>query len=88
MSDRAPSFRLGLVQTHADEDPASNIERTVALIHKAADQGAEIVVTQELFASRYFCQTDDDAHFALSDRCSAGFNSRQIEYLFLKVRSQ
>ena len=67
MSDRAPSFRLGLVQTHADEDPASNIERTVALIHKAADQGAEIVVTQELFASRYFCQTEDDAHFALAN---------------------
>ncbi|MDA1194833.1 MAG: carbon-nitrogen hydrolase [Planctomycetota bacterium] len=63
----APHFRLGLVQTHADETPARNLERTLALIEGAADEGAEIVCTQELFLSRYFCQTEDDAHFALAE---------------------
>ena len=30
----------------------------------------------------------DGAYFALSDRCSPGFNSRQFEDLLLDVRSQ
>lgn len=33
----------------------------------AADQGAQIVCTQELFCSRYFCQTEDAAKFDLAE---------------------
>ncbi len=58
---------IGLVQTHADVDVGSNIERTIALVERAADEGAEVVCLQELFASRYFCQTEDDECFALAE---------------------
>lgn len=67
-----PTFRLGLVQTHADEDPAANLARTLALIGQAADEGAEIVCTQELFPSRYFCQEEDARHFALAEAIPDG----------------
>lgn len=58
---------IGLVQTHADVDVTSNLERTTALVERAASEGADVVCLQELFASRYFCQTEDDANFALAE---------------------
>jgi N-carbamoylputrescine amidase len=67
MESRPATFRLGLVQTHADAEPAANLERTLALLERAADEGADIVCTQELFGSRYFCQTEDAANFALAE---------------------
>jgi len=62
-----PTFHLGLVQTFADASGETNLARTLALIGRAADEGADIVCTQELFRSRYFCQTEDDANFALAE---------------------
>jgi N-carbamoylputrescine amidase len=65
---RAPRpFALGLVQTHCGADPEDNLARTVELIRKAADKGAEVVCTQELFRSEYFCQSEDHAHFDLAE---------------------
>ncbi len=61
------TLRLGLVQTHADVDAAANLERHAALIRRAAAQGAQVIATQELFLSRYFPQTEDDAHFARAE---------------------
>jgi N-carbamoylputrescine amidase len=58
---------LGLVQTYASEDPRDNLDRTVALIERAADEGAGLVLLQELFRSRYFPQAEDDAQFALAE---------------------
>lgn len=63
----AETFHLGLIQTHADASGETNLTRTLALIERAADEGAEIICTQELFLSRYFCQTEDDEHFALAE---------------------
>ena len=58
---------LALLQTHADEDRATNIERTLALAERAAADGATLIVTQELFASRYFPQVEDGCHFDLAE---------------------
>ncbi len=60
--------RIGIVQTHADDDAASNLERTLGLIDQAAAKGAEIVCLQELFLGPYFCQEEDHAEF---DRAEA-----------------
>jgi N-carbamoylputrescine amidase len=59
--------RLGLIQTHASEDPADNLARTLRLIDEAARRGAQVVCTQELFASTYFCQEEDARHFDLAE---------------------
>lgn len=63
----AAPVQLGLIQTHASPDAADNLERTVALIGQAAAAGAQVVCLQELFRTRYFCQTEDDANFALAE---------------------
>ncbi|MCI5112174.1 MAG: N-carbamoylputrescine amidase [Marivita sp.] len=36
-----------------------NIDRAEALVRQAAAQGAQIILLQELFESRYFCQDED-----------------------------
>jgi predicted amidohydrolase len=47
---------IGLIQTSCSSRPADNLKRTLALIERAARDGAQIICTQELFRSQYFCQ--------------------------------
>jgi N-carbamoylputrescine amidase len=58
---------LGLLQHACSADPAANLEKTLALVEKAAKRGARIICTQELFRSQYFCQSEDHAHFGLAE---------------------
>ena len=50
---------LGLLQTDCSADPDANLKKTIALIERAAKPGAQIICTQELFRSQYFCQSED-----------------------------
>jgi N-carbamoylputrescine amidase len=59
--------QVGLVQTHALPNRKGNLERTLDLIDQAAKKGANIVCTQELFSSTYFCQEEDAANFDLAE---------------------
>jgi len=56
-----------LVQHRADPDPGRNLARAVAAVGRAADRGGRLVVLQELFRSRYFCQSEDTACFDLAE---------------------
>ncbi len=58
---------VGLIQMACSDDPAANMQHAIAGIRTAAAQGAQIVCTQELFRSRYFCQTEDHTCFALAE---------------------
>jgi N-carbamoylputrescine amidase len=58
---------VGLVQSKASIDPEENLKRTLDGIERAADKGAQIVGTQELFRSLYFCQREDHALFQLAE---------------------
>ena len=64
---RSSTVQLGLLQTSASARPAENLRKTLALAERAAKQGAQIVCTQELFCSQYFCQSEDHAHFQLAE---------------------
>ena len=59
---------LGLIQTHCSDDPAENFSRTAKLIEQAAKKGAQIISTQELFRSQYFCQSEDHKNFQLAEK--------------------
>lgn len=59
--------KVGVVQMRMGPDVGTNVKRAIDLIHKAADQGAQVVSTPELFASLYFCQREDAAFFALAE---------------------
>jgi N-carbamoylputrescine amidase len=58
---------IGLVQMRCGEDPAANLARAVERIEEAARRGARIVCLQELFRSRYPCQSEDAARFDLAE---------------------
>lgn len=67
MARPSRTLDVALVQTHADVEPAKNLERTLALLERAAVGGARLLVTQELFRSRYFCQEEDAKYFDLAE---------------------
>jgi len=65
---RGPSsVNVALVQMRADVDPAVNRKRTAEQVHLAADQGAQIVCLQELYASQYFCHDENIDFFELAE---------------------
>jgi N-carbamoylputrescine amidase len=58
---------LGLLQHACSAKPAENLKKTLALAEQAAKRGAQIICTQELFRSQYFCQSEEHAHFKLAE---------------------
>jgi N-carbamoylputrescine amidase len=43
--------KIALLQHACDADPAANLKTATAMAREAAESGATLVVTQELFAS-------------------------------------
>jgi N-carbamoylputrescine amidase len=58
---------VALIQRSVTLDPDENLRETVKDIERAAEMGANIVCTQELFRSIYFCQTEDYQYFDLAE---------------------
>jgi len=63
----ANAVTLGLVQMRCSQDPKENMRNAVEGIREASRRGAQILCLQELFLSRYFCQTEDHALFGLAE---------------------
>ncbi len=61
------TVRIGLIQTACSPKPAENLEKTLAAVDDAAKNGAQIICTQELFRSQYFCQAEDHEYFKLAE---------------------
>ncbi len=59
--------KLGLIQTACSPDPSANLKKTLAAAGAAAQRGAQIICTQELFRSQYFCQSEDHKYFKLAE---------------------
>ena len=67
MKSNSSVVRIGLLQTACSADPTANLEKTLAFAERAAKQGAQIICTQELFRSQYFCQSEDHENFKLAE---------------------
>ena len=59
--------KVGLVQMSCGENPAANLTKAIERVKAAAKKGAQIVCLQELFRSRYFCQSEDHRNFELAE---------------------
>jgi N-carbamoylputrescine amidase len=59
--------KVAAVQARCCADPEENKRRTIEQIRRLAEQGADIVCLQELFSSRYFCQSECHDHFSLAE---------------------
>lgn len=66
-SNTKDTLRVALVQHRNSNDNNSNLERSIQGIRKAAQEGAKLVVLQELHVSLYFCQTEDTNKFDLAE---------------------
>lgn len=67
MSTESKPVTLALIQAKADSDPATNLQATLAKVEQSAADGANIVCSQELFATEYFCQSEDHDNFHLAE---------------------
>jgi N-carbamoylputrescine amidase len=67
MKSNSSVVRVGLLQTACSTDPRANLEKTLTFAERAAKQGAQIICTQELFRSQYFCQNEDHENFKLAE---------------------
>lgn len=61
------TVKVGLLQSLCSPNPDANLKRTLGLAERAARQGAQIICTQELFRSWYFCQSEDYENFKLAE---------------------
>ena len=64
---RSQRLTIGLIQHRCTLDCDANTRALEMLVRKAAAQGAQIIATQELFRSQYFCQIEDYRHFTLAE---------------------
>ena len=58
---------VAAIQLSCGDDVQANLVKTVAQIEAAAQSGAQLICLQELFASTYFCQSEDHEKFKLAE---------------------
>ena len=66
-ADTPSPVTVGLLQSACTPDPEANLRKTLGDAERAAASGAQIICTQELFRSPYFCQSEDHACFGLAE---------------------
>ncbi|MAB62088.1 MAG: acyltransferase [Pseudoalteromonas sp.] len=60
-------LKVALVQQSNTDNAQDNMAKSIAGIRDAANQGAKLIVLQELHRSLYFCQTEDVDVFDLAE---------------------
>jgi N-carbamoylputrescine amidase len=68
MKRATSKVKLGLLQAAGSANAAANLKKNLALVERAAKAGAQIICTQELFRSQYFCQSENHANFKLAEK--------------------
>ena len=61
------TLKVGIIQQHNTSDEEDNKQRLAAKCRALANQGAELIVLQELHNSLYFCQTENVDLFDLAE---------------------
>lgn len=60
-------LNIAAVQQACSDNKAASLATSEALVREAAAGGAQLIVLQELHATRYFCQTEDTRVFDLAE---------------------
>ncbi|HYK47873.1 MAG TPA: nitrilase-related carbon-nitrogen hydrolase, partial [Parafilimonas sp.] len=61
------TVKVAGVQMSCTADKEANVEKAMQRIREATAKGAQIVCTQELFASLYFCDEENYDNFKLAE---------------------
>ena len=67
MLNKSQVVTVGLIQAKSQKEPSENLSSTLAKAEQAAKDGAQIICTQELFLTEYFCQCEDHSKFELAE---------------------
>ena len=57
------NVKVAVTQMACSEEHSENIEKAENLVRKAADQGANVILLQELFETPYFCKDQNPEYF-------------------------
>ncbi|MFC4260407.1 carbon-nitrogen hydrolase [Marinobacter lacisalsi] len=60
-------LRVAAIQQTCSADKTASLDTPERLVRQAANEGAQLVVLQELHATHYFCQTEDTSTFDLAE---------------------
>lgn len=83
----ADTRRVGLIQLCAAGTPAENLRKTIPRIEEAAARGAQIIGLQEMFTTRYFCTTQNPAHFDCAEPIPEGPVTRELQHVARRTRA-
>jgi len=64
---KSRKIKIGLLQASVLPKPEENLKKNLFLAGKAVEKGAQIICTQELFKSYYFCQEENHDNFKLAE---------------------
>lgn len=78
------NITLGLLQHACGTNPDANLKKALALAERAAKKGANIICTQELFRSQYFCQAENHDYFKLAEPVPNGPSTKAFQALSKK----
>jgi N-carbamoylputrescine amidase len=67
MATGSDKFAIAILQHSCTPYPEQNLEKAISAIREAAKRGAQVICTQELFRSQYFCQSEDQSNFDLAE---------------------
>ena len=59
-------IKVAATQMKCDWNIENNLQKAIRLIEKASEQGANIILLQELFQTPYFCIQYDEEIFKLA----------------------
>ncbi len=66
-TEHLTKLKIGIVQQSCTEDRSANIARSLEGIKFCAEQGAALVILQELHTGIYFCQAEDVSKFDMAE---------------------
>lgn len=69
-------IKVAITQMSCTSNYEENINKAVSFVKKAAKNGANVILLQELFQNLYFCQVEDYSMFDLAEEVA---NSKTIE---------
>ncbi len=73
--------RAAIVQTEWTGDVESMIKKNMDYAREAAKKGAKVMCFQELFSAPYFCQVQDNEHFAYAEAIPDGSTVKAMQDL-------
>ena len=69
---------IGIIQQACTADVADNMRRYEQKIRRLAQEGAQIICLQELFASLYFCDVEDYHNFRYAEPIPEGATTQRL----------